>query len=186
MRWFWIDRFERFVAGEEAVALKNVTFSEEPLDDYLPGKPYYPHSLIIEGMAQTGGLLLSQLQNFEQRIVLAKISRAEFFCLAGPGDQLRLTARLESVQPDGAIVIGKTHIDGRLQGEFELTFAILDESFGETSFFEPVDLMRMLRSMRLFEIGVDKEGNPIVVPPFMLDAERQQVEAYDMSPLFTE
>lgn len=186
MRWFWIDRFERFVSGLEAVSLKNVTFSEEPLDDYLPGKPHYPHSLIIEGMAQTGGLLLSQLQNFEQRIVLAKINRAEFFSLVEPGDQLRMTARLESVQPEGAIIQGSSHVGDRLQGQFEMTFAILDESFGETSFFEPVDLMRMLRSMRLFEVGVDQQGKPIMVPPAMLAAEREQVSAYDMSLLFTE
>ncbi len=36
MRWFWIDRFEKFVAGKQAVTIKNVTLAEEPLDDYLP------------------------------------------------------------------------------------------------------------------------------------------------------
>ncbi len=56
MRWFWIDRFEEFVRGKHAVTVKNVTYGEEPLDDYMPGHPHYPHSLIIEGMAQTGGL----------------------------------------------------------------------------------------------------------------------------------
>lgn len=183
MRWFWIDRFERFLSGVEAVALKNVTFAEEPLDDYLPGKPHYPHSLIIEGMAQTGGLLLSQLDNFEARIVLAKVSKAEFFALVEPGDQLRLTARLQSVQPDGAIIEGQTHVGDRLQGQFEMTFAILDESYGEASFFEPVGLMRMLRVLRLFEVGVDQHGQPIPIPQAMLDAERTEVQGYDLSPL---
>jgi 3-hydroxyacyl-[acyl-carrier-protein] dehydratase len=186
MRWFWIDRFERFVSGVEAVALKNITFAEEPLDDYLPGRPHYPHSLIIEGMAQTGGLLLSQLQDFEARIVLAKVSKAEFFSLVEPGDQLRLTARLQSVQPDGAIVTGETHVGERLQGQFELTFAILNESYGDSSFFEPVGLMRMLRVLRLFDVAVDQQGTRISIPQPMLDAEREEVRAYDLSPLIPE
>ena len=183
MRWFWIDRFERFVSGVEAVALKNITFAEEPLDDYLPGKPHYPHSLIIEGMAQTGGLLLSQLEDFEARIVLAKVSKAEFFRLVEPGDQLRLTARLQSVQPDGAIVEGQTHVGQELQGQFELTFAKLNESYGDSSFFEPVGLMRMLRVLRLFDVAVDQQGNRIRPPQAILDQEGEEVAAYDLSPL---
>lgn len=183
MRWFWIDRFERFISGVEAVTVKNVTFAEEPLDNYLPGRPHYPHSLIIEGMAQTGGLLLSQLQDFQARIVLAKVSRALFHRIVEPGDQLRLTAKLRSVQPDGAIVEGLTHVGDELQGELELTFAILDESYGEASFFEPADLLRTLRAMQLFKVAVDQQGQPIHPPEHMLAAEREQVEKYDLSRL---
>jgi 3-hydroxyacyl-[acyl-carrier-protein] dehydratase len=186
MRWFWIDRFEQFVSGVEATALKNVTFAEEPLDDYLPGRPHYPHSLIIEGMAQTGGLLLSQLEDFQSRIVLAKVSKAEFFRLVYPGDQLRLHASLQSVQPDGAIVQGQTHVGEELQGQFELTFAILNESYGDSSFFEPVGLMRMLRVLRLFDVAVDRQGQRLKIPQYMLDGERVEVAAYDLSPLVPE
>ena len=171
MRWFWIDRFEKFVAGQEAVTLKNVTLAEEPLDDYLPGFPHYPHSLIIEGMAQTGGLLISQMDDFQSRVVLAKVSKAEFFDLATPGDQLLLHAELLSRQSDGAIVSGKVEIDGKLMAELELTFAILDESFGEQAFFIPEDLCRILRSMNLFEVGVNQDGSPIKIPQHMLEAE---------------
>lgn len=183
MRWFWIDRFERFVSGVEAVTLKNITFAEEPLDDYLPGRPHYPHSLIIEGMAQTGGLLLSELDHFEARIVLAKVSKAEFFRLVEPGDQLRLTARLQSVQPEGAIVEGETHVGDQLQGRFELTFAKLDESYGDASFFEPAGLLRMLRVLRLFDVAVDQQGKPIAPPRAMLEEENREAATYDLTPL---
>jgi 3-hydroxyacyl-[acyl-carrier-protein] dehydratase len=186
MRWFWIDRFERFVSGVEATAIKNVTFAEEPLDDYLPGRPHYPHSLIIEGMAQTGGLLLSQLEDFQSRIVLAKISKAEFFRLVNPGDQLRLHASLQSVQPDGAIIQGQTHVGAEQQGQFEMTFAILNESYGDSSFFEPVGLMRMLRVLQLFDVAVDRQGQRLSIPQYMLDAERDEVSGYDLSPLGAE
>ncbi len=183
MRWFWIDRFEKFVSGVEAVTIKNISFAEEPLDDYLPDKPHYPHSLIIEGMAQTGGLLLSQLHDFDAKIVLAKVSKAEFFRLAEPGDQLRLTARLQSVQPDGAIVEGTVHVGDQLQGRLELTFAILSDAFGQQSFFEPVALMRVLRFMRLFDVGVDRDGKPISIPKSMLAAEVEEAKSYQLKPV---
>ncbi len=174
MRWFWIDCFEKFVSGKEATARKNVTFSEEPLDDYLPGLPHYPHTLIIEGMAQTGGLLLAEVQQFQQRVVLAKVSRAEFFRPVFPGDQLRLIASLRSLQADGAIVHGTAEVCGEKQADIEMTFAILDESYGDQPFFPPAKLLRMLRVLRLFEVGVDASGNPLRVPQHMLDEEIEE------------
>ena len=57
MRWIWIDRFESFQSGKSAVAVKAVTAAEEHLHDLYPGFPVFPASLIIEGMAQTAGIL---------------------------------------------------------------------------------------------------------------------------------
>ena len=71
MRWFWIDRFEEFVSGSHAVAVKSVSLSEDPVDEYSPGRPYFPASLIVEGLAQTGGLLIAQSSDFRSRVVLA-------------------------------------------------------------------------------------------------------------------
>lgn len=175
MRWFWIDRFEKFVSGVEAVSIKNVTLAEEPIDDYLPGYPYYPNSLIIEGMAQTGGLLLSEIEQFQQRVVLAKITKAEFFSVAQPGDQLRLRAKLSGRQPEGAFVEGTVDIGEKRLAELELTFAILDETFGKEPFFVPCELLRILRAMRMFEVGVTQTGEPIQIPQHMLDAELADV-----------
>jgi 3-hydroxyacyl-[acyl-carrier-protein] dehydratase len=172
MRWFWIDRFEKFVVGREATALKNVTLGEEPLDDYLPGYPHFPHSLMIEGMAQTGGLLISQIQDFTQRIVLAKVSKARFHDIARPGDQLRLNAKIVSLHHDGAIVEGTIDVAEQRLADMELTFAILDESFGESSFFMPGDLCRILRSLRLFDVVVDEHGSKAPIPAYMLEAEK--------------
>ena len=177
MRWFWIDRFEKFIVGKEAVTIKNVTLAEEPLDDYLPGHPHFSHSLIVEGMAQTGGLLLSQMEQFLQRVVLAKVSKADFFFVAQPGDQLRLTATLVGIQAEGALVEGVVEIDGRRQAEMELTFAILDETFGKEPFLIPRDLLRMLRAMRLFEVARTEDGKRITEPQHMLDDENAYLEA---------
>ncbi len=184
MRWFWIDRFEKFESGQQAVTIKNVTLGEEPLDDYLPGIPHYPHSLMIEGMAQTGGLLISQMQDFNSRVVLAKVSHAKFFDIAGPGTQLRLTATIVSMKDDGAIVDGSIETgDHQPIAKMELTFAKLDESFGEASFFNPGDLCRILRSLELFKVGRNQDGSPISIPQYMLEAELTEEPVVSNSPL---
>ncbi len=173
MRWFWIDRFEEFVRGRYAVTLKNVTFGEEPLDEYMPGHPYYPHSLIIEGMAQTGGLLIAEPEGFQNRVVLAKVGKAIFHKRALPGDQLRFRAEIQNVQEAGAIVHGTVTVNGELQADLELWFAFLDEQrFGSGSLFPPADLLRVLRVLRLYDVAVDREGNRIEPPEHLLAAEK--------------
>src|SRR5688572_2393382 len=103
MRWFWIDRFTEFVRGKRAVALKGIALSEEQIDGYNPGFPVMPASLMIEGMAQTAGLLVGEMDGFSQRVVLAKIGKAVFHRLALPGDTLRYEAEIADVKRDGAI-----------------------------------------------------------------------------------
>ena len=173
MRWFWIDRFVEFVRDTRATTIKNVSFGEEPIDDYLPGHPHYPHSLIIEGMAQTGGLLVSEAGGFQTKTVLAKVSKAIFHDLTVPGDQIFLTAVVQDKKPSGAIIEGTVTVDGQVRAELELSFAFLDDRFGETGLFPPEDLLRTLRILKLFDVAVDQNGNRIHAPEHMLEAERQ-------------
>jgi 3-hydroxyacyl-[acyl-carrier-protein] dehydratase len=173
MRWYWIDRFLKFERGKEAVAIKAVTMTEEQIDMYLPGIPVMPASLIIEGMAQTAGLLVGEMSGFEERVVLAKISKAVFHCEAACGDVLRYSAVLQDVQKDGAIASVTAHIGDRLQAEVDLMFAFLDDRFPEGPLFEVEDFLVMLRSFRLYEVGVDEHGQPIEPPAMYLEVERQ-------------
>ena len=75
MRWFWIDRYTEFESGKRATAIKNVTLAEEHLHDHFPGSPLMPNPLVVEGMAQTGGLLVAEHSDFEERVVLAKLAK---------------------------------------------------------------------------------------------------------------
>ena len=68
MRWFWIDRFVEFRSGESAKAIKNVSLAEEQLHDHFPGYPVMPASLIIEGLAQTGGILVGEAGGFAEKV----------------------------------------------------------------------------------------------------------------------
>ncbi len=179
MRWFWIDRFEEFVAGSHAVAVKAVSLSEEPVDDYSPGRPYYPASLIVEGLAQTGGLLIAQMSDFHSRVVLAKVSKSTFNFQACPGDKLVLKMVIENMQESGGIAKGTVHVGEALLCEADITFAFLDDRFEGVQLFEPATFCRTLRCLRLFDVGVDQEGNPVQVPQFMLDAERAEGIIHD-------
>ena len=129
MRWFWIDRFVEFESGRRAVATKNVSLVEEQMDGYGPWLPVMPASLIIEGIAQTGGLLVGEHNAFQERVVLAKIGKAFFHRLALAGDTLTYTVVAENIQADGAICKATSHIDGQLHAEIDLVFAHLDDRF---------------------------------------------------------
>src|SRR5262245_23845558 len=123
MRWFWIDRFIEFQSGSHARAIKNVTLSEEHLHDHFPGFPVMPGSLIIEGLAQTGGILLGEMSHFENLVVLAKIPKMTFNSCVCPGDTLTYAVRLVGVRDDGGIVECSASVGERLVAEGEIVFA---------------------------------------------------------------
>ena len=70
----WIDRFTEFHSGSQATAIKTVSLVDEPLDMYLPGFPVMPCSLVVEGLAQASGILVSEVNDFQRPLV-------KFFCL---------------------------------------------------------------------------------------------------------
>ena len=180
MRWWWIDKFIEFQSGKYAKTVKNVSLAEEQLEDYFPGHPVMPHSLIIEGLAQTGGLLVGQLSDFERRVVLAKVSTAKFYFAPKPGDQLVYSAELSRIQPDGALVCGTSHVGDQLQADIDLYFAYFDNRGVQRDQFIPADFMRMLRIFKLFEVGVDSDGKPLQPPAALLEAERKVVGQQDV------
>ena len=78
MRWIWIDKFTEFESGKRAVSVKNVTLAEEHLHDHFPGYPTMPASLMVEAMAQTGGILVGEVRDFKEKVILAKVGKAVF------------------------------------------------------------------------------------------------------------
>lgn len=171
MRWMWIDRFLEFQRGKRAVAIKCVALTEEQIDNYCPGYPHMPNALIVEGMAQTGGLLAGEVNQFLERVVLAKIGKVIFHEVARPGDTLRYTAEIQDLKPDGCILHVTSHIGDKLQAEVEMVLAHLDQRFEGIDLFEPADFLRMLRLFGVYDVGRDEQGNPLVPPPHMLAAE---------------
>ena len=165
MRWIWIDKFIEFDSGKRACAVKNLTLAEEYLHDHFPGAPMMPNSLIIEGLAQTGGLLVGEVNAFEKKVILAKIQRAVFHFPALAGDTLTYTAVLEDLRDDGGMVSCTSHVADRLQGEAELVFAHLNDEGRPRTLFEPKNFVFTLKLLGVFDVAVGPDGQPIKEPP---------------------
>ena len=155
MRWIWIDKFIAFESGRRAVAVKNVTLAEEHLHDHVPGYPVHPPTLMIEGLAQTAGVLVGEVFDFKEKVILAKVTRATFHRHVVPGDQIRFEANVRGeVRPEGASIEGRITCGGDLVAEIELMFAHLDQArtpaeIGEDNFVFNEDFIRLLRMRHL-------------------------------------
>ena len=169
MRWYWIDRFIEFESGRYAKAVKNISLAEDYLHDHFPAYPVLPKTLVIEGLAQTGGLLVSEHNAFLEKVVLAKIPFARFYAEALPGDRLVYLARLESISRDGAIVSATSHKDGQLQAEMEIVFAHFNSSQID-SLYEPESFLRMMRMLGAYDVGHAADGGPLLPPARLLQA----------------
>src|SRR5438270_3095415 len=136
MRWIWIDRFLDFESGKSARAVKNLSLAEDYFADHFPGFPVMPAPLILEGLAQTGGILVGEANDFKEKVVLAKIPRATFHREALAGECLVYEVELLHLRPEGASVVGRVYAgagDGAgspaaLIAEAEIFFAHLDKS----------------------------------------------------------
>jgi 3-hydroxyacyl-[acyl-carrier-protein] dehydratase len=153
MRWIWMDRFLEFESGVRAKAIKNISLAEDHLHDHFPGFPVMPASLIIEGLAQTGGILVGEANDFSQRVVLGKIPKAEFFDIACAGDQLIYDVELVDLSETVAIATGTATADGRLVAKVELFFVHLDQAHTphmavDKNFVFTDEMLSMLRLVR--------------------------------------
>src|SRR2546430_3603806 len=123
MRWIWIDKFTEFTPRISATAVKNVSLAEEHLHDLYPAYPIVPNSLIIEGMAQTAGILVGEARDFQEKVVLAKIGRATFHQLVRPGDTLTFHAKIDQLAEHGASISGTVTCGSQTVAEIEMMFS---------------------------------------------------------------
>lgn len=128
MRWIWIDTFVDFVPSKRASAIKNVTMAEEHLHDHFPGFPVMPATLIIEGMAQTAGILVGESRGFSENVILAKIRRATFDDYAVPGDQLRYDAVIDVIDDRAAVTSGLVFKNDKPFGQVDLIFSHVNQA----------------------------------------------------------
>lgn len=136
MRWIWIDGFQEFEPGHHAVAFKNVTRAEDYLHDVYPGFPVMPPSLMIEGMAQTAGILVGQARDFREKVILAKIKVARFEQRVVPGDRLLYRAEIEVISEAGAATRGEVFCNDRPIGRVDLFFSHVDQNLSGAQFPE--------------------------------------------------
>jgi 3-hydroxyacyl-[acyl-carrier-protein] dehydratase len=164
MRWIWIDRFERFESGKAARAIKNLSLAEDHFADHFPGYPVMPACLILEGLAQTGGILVGEANQFKEKVVLAKVPRAVFSREALAGQTLVYEAEILHLRPEGAAVSARALADGAVVAEAEIFFAHLDQNraqqmFGEHNFVFGSEMRYLLG--RLAEQAANAPGDAL-------------------------
>lgn len=158
MRWFWIDRFVEFESGSHATAIKNVSLAEEHLHDHFPGFPVMPGSLMIEGMAQTGGILLGEKNNFEHIVILAKVPKVTFHSWACPGDQIRYEVKLLDAREEGGSVSCTAKVGDRLVAEAEIVFVHLQTDEGEMAHIDQKNFVFSSGLAGILDVGKAGDG----------------------------
>ncbi|MEH1865102.1 MAG: 3-hydroxyacyl-ACP dehydratase FabZ [Nostoc sp.] len=123
-----VDKIIDYVPGKKAVGVKNVTINENYFQGHFPGRPLMPGVLIVEAMAQVGGIVLTQMSSVEGGLfVFAGIDKVRFRRQVVPGDQLVMTVELLWVkQRRFGKMQGRAEVDGQLACEGELMFSLVN------------------------------------------------------------
>ncbi len=129
-----VDKIIDFVPGEQAVGIKNVTFNEQFFQGHFPGFPLMPGVLIVEAMAQVGGIVLTHLPEYlslpadtRGLFVFTGIDGVRFRRQVVPGDQLVMTAELLSFKRGRfAKMKARAEVDGQVAADGELMFSLVE------------------------------------------------------------
>ena len=158
MRWIWIDKFLELESGSHAKAVKNITLAEEHLHDHFPGFPVMPASLMLEGMAQTGGILLGEMNQFEHIVILAKVPKCTFHSWALPGDSLIYDAKLTDAREEGGTVEVTATVGDRLVAEAEIMFVHLDQRDSQFGAIDQKNFVFSMNLLGILEVGKAGDG----------------------------
>jgi 3-hydroxyacyl-[acyl-carrier-protein] dehydratase len=110
-----VDRVTEFEANKRILGIKNVTINEPFFQGHFPGHPVMPGVLVIEALAQTGGILTQlshQAQATDKLFYLVKIDNAKFSRMVVPGDRLELHVELKRTIRNMALYQGIARVDG--------------------------------------------------------------------------
>jgi beta-hydroxyacyl-ACP dehydratase FabZ len=123
-----VDRVLDVQGTQKIVGLKNVTFNEPFFQGHFPGHPVMPGVLIIEAMAQTGGLLLmEQIPDRASKVVyFMALDNVKFRKPVVPGDQLRMEVEMLQFRGKVARMKGVALVDGKVVAEAEMLAGVVD------------------------------------------------------------
>jgi 3-hydroxyacyl-[acyl-carrier-protein] dehydratase len=125
-----VDAIEEIERLKRIVGIKNVTINESHFQGHFPGQPVMPGVLIIEAMAQTGGLLLLlEVPDREKKLLyFVAVDGARFRRPVVPGDQLRLEVKVLSWRGDFCKLEGHATVNGQLAAEATLMCKMIDRT----------------------------------------------------------
>jgi len=128
-----VDRVNSLAKSEDIVAFKNVSISEPVFQGHFPGHPIYPGVMILEGLAQAGGLLafqsmeLTKEEAAEKVVYFMSIDKAKFRKPVRPGDRLEYRVSVIKRKGDIWMLDGKAYVDDQLVSQAELKAMVVDK-----------------------------------------------------------
>lgn len=165
MNWYWIDRFTVFESGKRAQAIKAISRSEDHLRDHFNFHPLMPFSLVIEGVAQTAGLLIHETHHLEKKVVLGKIPNITLNDTEiVPGDKLVYDAQIEYIREEGSMAAVEIYRNDTLLGKGSIVFAHLGADFTDKPLFADGELEDLFRAYGVYDVGVQADGSPLRDP----------------------
>ena len=119
--------------------MKQTSLAEDHFAQHFPGYPIVPAALILEGLAQTGGILVGEVNQFQEKVILAKVPKVVFHREMLAGERLVYEAEVLHLRPEGAAVACKVLVGDEVTAQAEIFFAHLDQNraaaiFGEHNF----------------------------------------------------
>ena len=128
-----VDRVTSMVDNDNIVAYKNISISEPVFQGHFPDHPIYPGVMILEGMAQAGGILALKGSGFtdeeikQKLIYFMSIDRAKFRQPVKPGDKLEYKVSVKKSRKTLIVLIGKAYVGDTLVAEAELKAMVIDK-----------------------------------------------------------
>jgi 3-hydroxyacyl-[acyl-carrier-protein] dehydratase len=128
-----VDKVTSMTEKEDIVAYKNVSISEPVFQGHFPGHPIYPGVMILEGMAQAGGILALKSsgltdEEIKQKVIyFMSIDGAKFRKPVKPGDKLEYRIGVKKLRKTLIVLDGKAYVDDQLVAEAELKAMVVDK-----------------------------------------------------------
>lgn len=137
MRHFHLDRIESIEPGVRAVGVRAVALSDDVFVDHFPGNPILPGVYLLEGLAQTAGVLLWETSKHSRIAVMVSVDRARFIAFARPGDLVQLAVEIDSYDVAAARVRGTASVGDRRVVAASLTFSLQEPTRVIPAVFQP-------------------------------------------------
>jgi 3-hydroxyacyl-[acyl-carrier-protein] dehydratase len=164
-RWLWLDRFIEFREGHSAKAVKRVPCMRQGYSLGCLFPEQLTAALVLEGLAQTGGLLAFDAIRFRKSPIMAKITKAEFDGETEPGTVLEYAAELERLDDDSAAVRVTSRCGQRLHAQAQILYAFVANEGGGAA-VDPAIFYTMMCDTGAFDVPREEQPLQEPIPQF--------------------